>query len=670
MLGSESFSSRCQSYLLEASKSAHNWFDGKGRWIARERPLLARERFWLCCALYSGGEAEFADSILREADIHLHGEDVTFDIFHTNIAAVLLTRRRRHMAGDVIERLEGLVRDGFSFRPGNRAPEFQFHGYNDNMPAEAAMGLILGGEMLGDEEAVDHGLARLRQFRRQLARRGVNSEFNSPTYTPVTVHALGEVASHARNPEAREIALGLEERLWIDLSARFHTQTGVMAGPYSRAYTADAVAGVTCAASLLWFVLGDAARPSPMELFSDDEQLVIHHGGDRPFNIAQMCWFADGSYHVPDAAIKLFLSDDESIRAVAMAEVGDFGLDFPATPVRVETLRRPDYAVGSCSAPFAGGEQTLSYFVTYRRRAPVVSRRDVGVIFHKYVVDDDGPGVIEESGGYRGEPDLLFSHCNSLTIQSGSTVALAAHPHLSLGGPADVDPAAGVPEPKRLSRLSELVIFPSRYGGFDELMVGSEPRSEWSGEAPHGAWIACRRGRLLCAFRPLAYSETFGLARVTLENFRGYEVIRTTAYRGEPRAFTRRELRRIMGGMIAEHASVDDFPSLAAFAQSLSAATILDYAYSTRRLRYRRPACAHREALEIDLSWSAGSRAPRHAAIDGKPVDEPIVRIDGLDSAALPFLNGVPSPEPPEFPWRRETDPACGSAWIVGDIDC
>ena len=649
--------------MARAAQSAPDWYDDEGGWISDTRPPHARERFWLCCALYPDGAAPLADAIIRRAKTAQTPQQ--WSIFDPNIAAALLVAHRDLMACDVRQKLEALVRESFGFKPGNRQPDFQFHGYNDNMPAKATLGLILGGEMLDEPDAVQYGLWNLRQLRAMLVRRGINSEWNSPTYTPLTSHALGAIAEYARNEEARELARGLEERLWLDVAARFHPTTGVLCGPYSRAYTVDTLAHLSLMASLLWFHLGEKARPSPMELFAPPSDLVLHHMKDIPFNVAQMCWLAAGHYHIPAAAWEMFDHKEFPFRAAASYELGDSGPDSPARAGYIETWMQPDFSVGTASTPYPGG---TNYFATYRRRQDATSFRDVGTVFSKIVIDEAAPGIVKTpaangsaqtaAGDYSncGEEDYLVSYDNTLALQEAATALVLTHPHLTLGGPPD-GAAGTVPQfssiqPRAVSALSEMVIFPSHFGGADEIIVGEKPRATWSGEVAHGDWIVARRGRLLIGVRPLAYSQAWGTAPVTLGKINNYEVIRANFYRGPQRAFTRGELRHIFGGFVAEHASVDDYSSLEEFAGVLRQTKFTDYFWMTRRTRYRRPQTAGRAALEMEVSWSPGADAPRYATINGRTAETPVVQIDGLVAAQIPFLNEEFQSVPAFFPWQ------------------
>ena len=654
-------SKRCDLFFKQAAQAAREWYDADGNWIASSVPPAARERYWFSLALYGYGEAAFADAVVRRAKIGRteNGVVTNFDIFHTNIACVLLVKHRDQMADDVRQLLEKRVREGFPLETGNRRCDFQFHGYNDNMPAKASMGLILGGEMLNEPAAVEHGLWNLRQMAAMLYRRGINSEWNSPTYTPLTLHSMAEIAECARHPEARELALKIEHRLWLDLAGRFHPEIGAVAPPYSRAYYVDALAHLSNLAAMLWFTFGDIARPSPMELFKPDcGGLVIHFDGNVPCGVSQMSYFASDTYHPPAQAIELLGHKAYPSHAIATAEQGNAGPDYPAVPIRIETVLEPDFAVGTSSIPFLGGEQAEPYGVLYKRTKEIRSFRDYSTVFHKFIINDDELGKVgfptDENGktySNSGE-QFVSSRGGMATVQSEASVLAVSHPQLYLGGLEDER------APQLLTRLSEIIAFPSNFGGADEIRIGGRAVDSWSGEAAHGEWIGCRRGRLLIAIRPLVYTADLGPVRVALEKMNHYEVIRSTFYKGPSRTFTRFELRQIFGGFVAEHASVDDYASLSAFMADVSSAQFTDQYLTTRRVRYRRPAGQRMKAVEMEISWSPGSPVPRFTTINGlPPAVDARVQIDGLKESDFPLLSGPWTSVPSHFPWPALSAP-------------
>jgi hypothetical protein len=295
--------------------------------------------------------------------------------------------------------------------------------------------------------------------------------------------------------------------------------------------------------------------------------------------------------------------------------------------------------------------------VTYKRRDKVRTAADFGTIFTKIVVNDGQPGAFNEPSTRRDgspycrfiEQDNLDCKSNCIAMQSGTTVLHLSHPNPGLAGDPDYPDRRGAP----ISRLREMILFPAHFGGADEILVDGEPRSEWAGSTGAKSWIACRRGRLLVAYRPLVHAAHFGEPRLSLEKINRYEVISTEMFRGEPRQFARGELRHIYGGFVAEHASVDDYPSLADFAASLKDARFTDFQFTTRRVRYRRGRTATSEPIDMEISWSTGSHQPRYAAINGHSPSWPLIEIDGIDPSELPFIGEPWQSVPGHFPWKN-----------------
>ncbi|HEY3330771.1 MAG TPA: hypothetical protein VGK19_12160 [Capsulimonadaceae bacterium] len=659
MITTEGFDERTKRYFTAAALAAHRWYDSAGHWIGSGHELVARERYWLSFALYAAGEHGLADAVVRNADVQQPGKTgpgSTFDIFHSNIAVALLVHHRARMANDVVAALEAVALDGFGFKPGDRSPEFQFYGYNDNMPAKANAALVLGGEMFGQPELVDHALWNLRAFAEMFHRRGINSEYNSPTYTPLLLQAMAEIVEHARCDEAREIALKIEQRVWIDVASRFHPEMGLNAGPHSRAYTADLLGSVSCLPSLLWFVLGDAAKPSPMELFDQDLALVLHHEGDVPFNVAQQCWFGAGRYHIPDAVRAMFAEKAYPFKSSATYEVGEvWQPGYPARAGRITSYLDADFTVGTASTPWLDGNQATCYFATYKRVPKVSSSSDFGTIYTRMFVNDDVPGALGGKEYAAGAEESFVPTCAiTLTLQSGPTAMVLTHP--SDGGAIQAGPERRGFD-RAIRKITELIVIPAHHGCVDEALIGSpngvEHRVAWDGDVRTHAWIAVRCGELLAAFLPLAYSVERGAAKVKLETMGRYQVVSVALYEGEERQFTRKELGETFGGFIAEHASIAQFGSLAAFADALPMGAVQDYWFSTRHTRYCRPASMLGDALDLHTAWGTWSFEPRFATVNGEPESASRVDIDGIDSAKLPFLDSRPPENVARLPWRE-----------------
>lgn len=202
-----------------------------------------RVYLWASCA-FLGGDAALvakAHAMLTLALDHGRGH------FWTSAVASILTHHHDRLESGLRERLASELAKAFPGEMGQAC-----RGYNDHYPAMAACSTVLGGQYVSDTAAVAAGRETLRSFARLHARCGVLSEHTSPTNSPITWTCLAEIAEHAQDAECRDLARAAEQRVWLDLFAHFHPGTGILAGPYSRAYLADLCGHFHNAHTVLW----------------------------------------------------------------------------------------------------------------------------------------------------------------------------------------------------------------------------------------------------------------------------------------------------------------------------------------------------------------------------------------------------------------------------------
>ena len=119
---------------------------------------------------------------------------------------------------------------------------YDFQGVNDNFPMMALYYCMIYGDITNDAELLTKAEERFCQIEEILKLRGTFSEYCSIGYTPLQLSILSSLFNDATNERYREIALGAELRVWTDYIAHFNPSTGVLNGPFSRAYT-DAITG-------------------------------------------------------------------------------------------------------------------------------------------------------------------------------------------------------------------------------------------------------------------------------------------------------------------------------------------------------------------------------------------------------------------------------------------
>lgn len=345
---------RRRRYLELIVEESRRWYDTSGHWRLDVRPPLPHERMLVATAQFAAGDADFAHSILRQARTNVP-VDVPYDIFDSNIAPMLLVRFRDQMDSDAVGQMEQLIRNAHRTPgQGNLRPALRAMGINDNMPAAAALGLTVGGAITGDDRAVEHGLWILRDYSQLLKRRTINAEFNSPTYTPLFLLCMADIANYATHPEVQQLAVEIEARLWGDLASRFHPEIGQLVGPFSRAYTNGMVGHFTNLSALLWMLLGDRIDFAPHRMLATTSA-VIHLLGDVPFNLSQYVWVMLPEYHIPDIAWHYLHKKDYPHETSGDCEHAFFGCDFPAREGRIDTLIEREFGFGKSTTGFATG---------------------------------------------------------------------------------------------------------------------------------------------------------------------------------------------------------------------------------------------------------------------------------------------------------------------------
>lgn len=94
----------------------------------------------------------------------------------------------------------------------------------------------LGGELLGDEAIAQRGYRKLVMWMVFTAQNGAPFEYNSPTYSVVTIRALTRLARLVQDKDTRRRVQAILARLGLSAALHIHPRTGRWAGPHSRAY--------------------------------------------------------------------------------------------------------------------------------------------------------------------------------------------------------------------------------------------------------------------------------------------------------------------------------------------------------------------------------------------------------------------------------------------------
>lgn len=590
-----------------------------GCWEAAGPPPDTRKSLWLCFGLLGGEERDqaLAHAILARLPFQLHGDARTkeeavagFDIFATNHAVQMLVAFSSRLDPSARRKLEGWAETALGDYPGDRQADYQFHGFNDNMPAKATLGLVLGGEYFGDASAVEHGVWLLQQLAAQLTRRGLISEYTSPTYLPLTLTNLSEVARHARHPAARQLARQCCKRIWADMLGHFHAPTGTMGGPYSRAYQLDSTGHFSSAACLLWLVLGERTPFHPVEEIDREPMRLVHHHANRATQLGILAWLATAPLEPPADLVAWLDERTHPFRLLASAERGGANGGEVATTFHAEE----DFALGT--AEFEGWTelQAEAFFLQYRTRAPMRRIEDLRTVYARYLTGQM-PGD--------GEQDHCLKPCGLVhTVQKDRMALVLSQPSSSL---AD--------EPQQELKFSVILPVHFRQPGQIELRRGH---------------VFLQDGPVHLALRPLNATLWSRKDAMRIEEAGHYLLLSFFNYDGAPRAFTREELSRTLNGFVclvglAEEETFEEFQS------RMLSAEVLDYFYFGTRTVSVRLGGNH-----LAMSYHTQGNRVRYSSVDGRPAARPRWKADGLEENELPFLDGKPIAVPARpFPYKH-----------------
>lgn len=617
------------------SSWCNHWYDSDGTWKETLTPPDTRETIWLCFGLLAGNEEAItlANAILSQTSFSHHHiprtkeeESADFDIFVTNHAVQMLVSHKPRLRPDVIAKLEGWASGALRDYAGDRQSDYQFHGHNDNMPSKATLGLILGGEYFGDKDAVEHGLWNLRQLRDLLTRRGLLSEYTSPTYSPLSLVNLTEIALHAQNPKARQLARACTERIWADILGHFHTPTGTMGGPYSRAYQLDSVGHISTVSCLLWIALGDLVSLNPVEELNREKLRLVHHHDSRVAQLGILGWMSSCAMEPPKYLLTWLKNRQFPFHLKASAERGGDSSGEIATTFYAEE----DFALGTAEGEGWCELQSEVFFLHYRRHSVLRDVKDLRTAYCRYLINDQRPGD-------RKSDHLLTPHGITHTVQEGRAAMAISRPSAKV---CNTDVHA----------LKFSVILPEHFGSVEKIEV-------------HGSTVLIQDGPVYLALRGLNATDWGRQTAIRIERATNYRLISFYNYEGPAKRFTPEELGRTLNGFISL-IGLKTEESWEMFCHRAKAIEVLDYFH----LHNRVVRCRIGQTI-LGMSYATNVDRIRFTTINGKIPARPLWESDGLPAEKLPFLGEDNPPNTLEFPYQHlRAIWAPDSPWMIASV--
>lgn len=624
-----------QSALREQLYAAHRptitrWWDADGRFVWPQAPEHHggfRAILWHCLS-YLGGDA----GCVRRANAVIRAHHSLQPCHFAPGAAIdLLLMHRERLEADVAALLRRYLELNLQYMS---TEDLKIHGYNDNHPFKAMHALILGGELLGSRHLVEVGLHKLRQAVAVYRRNGLPCEYNSPTYTPVSLVPLAHLAMHAQDGEARDIALRIERFFWQDLALHWDPRAGLPAGPLSRGYTNDhtgKLGGISMLLAHLFpqrfpFSLADELFATPASRLIDPATIAR----SLPFFAAHPIWYASADFHF-DAAIERAIFERPAgtcVRGTAESGTWAIGWDDPA--------KRPE---GAPRVHHAGPRRSLCTTWFGRRHSlgtAQYSWLDNGQA-HGFLSTIAGPADGDQSGAAVWFARMFFdercpypepphtSDCfrddgDIRTLQHRSTALVLYQPH---------------PLSARFKRLRTGVFRPLLFTRPKAVFIGETAVPAFNLTVDRLAPVAIDEGTHYVGIVPLRLTDRGNCRKAHLQitDAGGTLAVLISSFEGwGPQAFTYEQIIETGSGFAFEIHDATDFASFADFRRWLAAAAIEDEWYADMRTTTYR-----RQGLELATCYSPYQSTFRFASINGAALEVPTLAITGMPDPGHAF---------------------------------
>jgi hypothetical protein len=573
---------------------------------------------------FGGPERDYTQLSLEENVVDLTRADVRdWGIFESNMAPLMLARHRERFSAETRGKLERLTRRNFSRWAGSAQADYFFHGANDNMPAHATAGLLVGGALLGDAQALADGAYRLQLFAEMLSRRGLCSEYSSGTYLPITIGGLAEIAELAGTAQLRELALQIEQQLWADVVCHYHPGSGKNGGGQTRAYNVNTIGHLDAIMLLLWVATGEPAFADPVrDIITLQPKQVTHFEGDAFKTACGLVYAMTPHFHFPEHLAALLTDRPYPFRFFASAEQMHAAPDAGGRDAFSTVYQTADYSLSSSNHGFMTGNQSEKLRITYRRVAQPESFRDTGVLFSRYLHNDEIPGArVQQENCAPGECGLVQDRALTRTVQQDALALLVTR--------AD---AHGVPLPAEFTRLRLAVNLPAHYHEPEEVYLGTERVDNFTAACAEPRPVFIDLGRLYVALYPLVMTDHGRADLIRLEAVGDYRMVSFFNYEGPARRFDAEELQGTFNGYVVQVSGPEESGSFAQFRQAWRLDLVEDYWLANNRRT--RVVVGDTELLH---HWSTPSDTVRSVTINGEEPPRDRLRGTGLDVTQFPL---------------------------------
>ena len=632
-----------------------------------------RVALWAANAFFIGDRADvaFANTILRYVRDVLKPQPGP-NPFSVSAWAGLLKQYARKLDADT--RAYGLqfLRDNLSF---GCTADYQFHGYNDNMPVMWSWALTAGGELLGEKRFTEVAWANLNQLKDLLRRRGTVSEYGMG-YSTHRLTGIAHIASLSANPEFRALAKQIEARLWAELAGHWSPVMAQFCGasmrggapwqPESGSLMRQVFGDDICIPALPWRDLYEGCpRSFVKEIGLDPDKYLFAYA------FGYGAEFAAADYHVPDRVAELFYSKAAGFTFQCSAETGyvNSGIyckqvpvygtggvlitakltnevvvikDAPelgAQPHHLTTYHGANYALGSSTSELFGTSH--AFRCSYRRRSDAQAPADYGDVLIRYNINDKVPGgrlknrywkAPDNSSEGENYNQLYVDQGTHHCLQHKNTVMCLDVPHYL--------------EHWDIRSLRTELFFHQKFGKVKTLYVAGQRVTAFPFTAPATAPITIDDGAVFMAVHPLIGRHLERTAAMVIDEINEFLVISLYNYAGPSRNFTPHDLPKLGNGFVFEIRDAAEVADFAAFQAEMASVRILDQLYGgRRRVHYARP------GLRLSSHFCPYTKTVMYDSVNGLTAEQPQFRYSTGAHKRLPFLDGTPAVGFEDWDW-------------------
>ena len=529
---------------------------------------------------------------------------------------------------------DGIVEYLRSMRDAYTGDELDFVGVNDNFPMMSTYTVAAMFKILNDKKMLNEAYRRFSQIEKLLKRRGVISEYNSD-YTGFQLFIIANLIKIAPDERCRQIALNLQNRVWLDRISHFHSELGVRCGPYAREYLATGERDNDCHDMYMLFnpkVQLDLENYISTcsylieEYECDDEIAELINNRKFPFEFMATTECSASTDSTPESEERI-LEKDENV------------YEYSAGESRLYTYMTHYYGIGTATKEWHSGIQTSSFTLSYKRCKNPKKRGDVREVFCRYLLNDE---AVKDQRFFDQGRKTAFGKKNRALVLYKPKIA-AAPPVYSID--YDSNLAAHYKRQEITGNMgvtsAKLVIVIPLNGTYPDKIIANDTEIKnftASFSEPKSVYI--KDGEAYLAVHPLHISNKGRADAMTIRLRDGQLEIALYNYCGEKRNFARRDFLHVRNGFGFAVSSVEECDSFESFVNDENKTLVSDRLITTMHSRQTYVRSVEMESGDIKLACviSPASEGIKFMTYNDYQIEIPKLYVTGFDVSKLPYM--------------------------------